>query len=280
MSSLTIKTNPASPEILAARAQTMKKVEDMCRSQKGWHEYDTPAEYRGFVIGSAKSYDNYLLHLAKSLGLTAVSVEYRLAPENPYPASHRDCIDAALYALSPAGESKLGGPLRILAGESAGGSLAVAVALALRDEHGVDVRSRISALLPSYAIFDLTYTPSLLSHTREAVLSQNGMKGFVEAAFSHIPLDQRKDPKVSSLYADLRNLPPALFLSGTEDALVDDSVFMAAKWNEAGNETEVCLIPGAWHAFTLIPAGEVTDEGLEELVRFGKKHLQFGKKHL
>jgi len=326
MSALIIKSNPASPEILAGRARSMKQVEDICRSQTQWYECETPAHYRrkrlegldgfmkpalyddarvvsapardghlielriiqpsnvtngvllhfhagGFVIGSAKSYDSYLLHLAKSLGLIAVSVEYRLAPENPYPRGHHDCIDAALYALSAEGEGALGGSLRILAGESAGGSLAVAVALALRDEYGVDVRSRIAALMPSYAIFDLTYTPSLLSHEREAVLSKDGMKRFVEAAFSSIPFAHRKDPKISTLYADLRALPPALFLSGTEDALVDDSIFMATKWNQAGNETELCLIPGAWHAFTLIPAGQVTDEGLEEIIRFGKKHL-------
>lgn len=200
-------------------------------------------------------------------------MEYRLAPENPYPASHQDCLDAALFALSPAGEARLGGPLRILAGESAGASLAIWVALALRDEYGVDVRSKIAAILPSYAIFDLTYTPSLLSHKREAVLSGEGMEMFMDAAFPHVPLAERKNAKISSLYAELGGMPPALFLCGTEDPLVDDSVFMAAKWSLAGNQAELKLVPGAWHAFTLIPAGKVTDEGMGELVRFAKQHV-------
>jgi acetyl esterase len=224
------------------------------------------------VIGSCKSYDNYLLHLATNLQVTAVSVEYRLAPENPYPAAHQDALDATLFALSPEGQTALGAPLRILAGESAGGSLATWVVLALRD-HGVDVRSKIACIMPSYPIYDLTYTPSLLKHEREAVLSREGMMRFVDTAFPDIKGEMRKDGSVSSLYADLRGMPPALFLCGTEDPLVDDSVFMGYKWNSAGNQSEVVLIPGAWHAFTLIPAGEVTEEGLEDLVKFAKKHL-------
>ncbi|TVY54803.1 Acetyl esterase [Lachnellula cervina] len=227
----------------------------------------------GFVIGSCKSYDNYLLHLANTLQVTAVSVEYRLAPENPYPAAHHDALDAAHFALSPEGENILGSPLRILAGESAGGSLATWVALALRDQ-GVNVRSKIACILSSYPIYDLTYTPSLLGHKREAILSSEGMRKFVDTAFPDMSLERRKDGNVSSLYAELSGMPPALFLCGTEDPLLDDSVFMGSKWAMAGNESEVLLVPGAWHAFTLIPAGEVTDEGLGDLVQFASKHLK------
>lgn len=96
---------------------------------------------------------------------------------------------------------------------------------------------------------------------------------FVDTAFPDVRGEARKDGSVSSLYADLRGMPPALFLCGTEDPLVDDSVFMGCKWALARNESEVVLVPGAWHAFTLIPAGKVTEEGLGELVRFAKKYL-------
>jgi acetyl esterase len=135
------------------------------------------------------------------------------------------------------------------------------------------VRSKIECIMPSYPIYDMTYTPSLLRHEREAVLSREGMMRFVDAAFPDVRGEARKDGSVSSLYADLRGMPPALFLCGTGDPLVDDSVFMGCKWALAGNESEVVLVPGAWHAFTLIPAGEVTEEGLGELVRFAKKYL-------
>ena len=224
----------------------------------------------GFVIGSCKSYDNYLLQLSDKLDLLAVSVEYRLAPEHPYPAAHNDAVDAARFALSPEGVAQLGGPLKVLAGESAGGYLATWVALQLCNS---DTASSVSALVASYPIYDLTFTPSCLSHTREAVLSCDGMKKFVDAAFPNVPTEQRRNPDLSLLHAHLDGLPPALFLCGTEDPLVDDSAFMAARWSLAGNQSELCLVPGAWHAFTLIPAGEVTDEGIGEIVSFVKKRV-------
>lgn len=179
--------------------------------------YAQPKSYRrfdktgGFVIGSNASYDTYLTRLSNELGLTVASVEYRLAPEHPYPDGYHDAVDAALFALSEDGVNKLGAPLRVLGGESAGGWYAVAVALALRDKHGVDVQSQLSAICAGYGIFDLTYTPSCLDHKRNIVLSSDGMQRFVEAGFAHIPLSDRKTPEISPLYADLRNLPQHSF---------------------------------------------------------------------
>lgn len=202
------------------------------------------------------------------------SVEYRLAPENPYPAGLNDAVDAALFTLSDSGLAELGAPLRVLGGESAGGWYAVAVALALRDKHGVDVRSQLSAICAGYAIFDLTYTPSCLNHKRKIVLSSNQMQRFAEAAFKHVPLRERKTADISPLYADLRNLPPAQFLVGEIEPLLDDSLFMAAKWSNAGNEVDLHVVSGGCHAFTLIPMGDATEEGLRSLIKFVKKHLR------
>lgn len=222
----------------------------------------------GFVIGSNASYDTYLTTLSDRLGLTMVSVEYRLAPENPFPKPLHDCVDAALYALSPSGEKELGAPLKVLGGESAGGWLAVSTGLSLRRDHGIDVRSTLDAIVSGYGIFDLTYTPSLLDHRRNIVLSKEGMMDFCEAAFGHIPMTQRKDPIISPVYADLREMPPALFLSGKIEPLLDDSIFMAVKWLQAGNATELTVVDGACHAFTIIPMGDATEQGLDIVVKF------------
>ncbi|KAF5628931.1 lipase esterase [Fusarium sp. NRRL 52700] len=231
----------------------------------------------GFVIGSNASYDTYLTRLSNELSLTMASVEYRLAPENPYPAGYNDAVDAALFALSEDGVSKLGAQLRVLGGESAGAWYAVSVALALRDKHGVDVQSQLSAICAGYGIFDLTYTPSCLYHKRNIVLSSDGMQRFAEAAFAHIPLRDRKTPYVSPLYADLGNLPPAQFLVGTIEPLLDDSIFMAAKWSNSGNEADLRIVDGGCHAFTLIPMGDATEEGLQSVISFVKKHLNQSK---
>lgn len=227
----------------------------------------------GFVIGSSRSYDNYLVSMAKRLDLVAVSVDYRLAPEFVYPTHQQDCVDAALFALSKEGEFQLGGRLRVLMGESAGGALTIGTALRLRDEHDIDVRSKIDVLLASYGPYDLTYTPSVLRHTREVIMGKYSYMKFMETSLGHIPLVERKDPKISPLYADLSRMPPALFMTGTEDPLSDDSVFMAYKWRQAGNVVRLVLVPGAWHAFNLIPAGAVTEEGNNDIVDFARQHL-------
>lgn len=228
----------------------------------------------GFIIGSNRSYDTYLTRLSDELGLTIASVEYRLAPEHLHPAGYDDCIDAALFALSDDGVRQLNGPLRVLGGESAGGWFAVAVALALRDNHGIDVKSQLSAICAGYGIFDLTYTPSCLNHKRKIVLSSDLMQSFVEAAFGHMSLQERKSPEISPLYADLSNMPPGHFLVGDIEPLIDDSMFMAAKWANAGNEADLHIVSGACHAFTLIPMGDTTEEGLQSLVDFVKKYVK------
>lgn len=85
---------------------------------------DTPSK-DGFIVDSARSYSTYLLKLANGLYLNVGSVECRVAPENPFPVSQNDRQNAALLALSVERETKLGGKLRVLAGESARGHLVV-----------------------------------------------------------------------------------------------------------------------------------------------------------
>ncbi|PNP76437.1 hypothetical protein FNYG_10223 [Fusarium nygamai] len=222
----------------------------------------------GLVYGTARGQDNYLQALANSLGLTAVSVEYRLAPEHPFPASQHDATDAALFALSAAGEGKLGGPLRLLAGESSGAYLAVWAAISLRDDHGVDVKASLDGLLCSYGIYDISYTPSLLRHERNIIVGRESMFRLVDAAFPPEQVVNRKDASVSPLYADLKDLPPALFLCGTEDSVIDDSVFLGSRWSLAGNKADVKLVPKGFHAFSLIPTGEIQKEGVSDIVSF------------
>jgi acetyl esterase len=226
------------------------------------------------VIGSAATQDNYLKRIATELSLAVVSVEYRLATDFAFPTMGEDCLDAALYALSDEGRNALGGSLVVLGGESAGAYLTVWTAIRLR-ERGIDVRKYIKVLAPSYGIFDLTYTPSVFAHTRRAIMGKSDTFKYIDAAFPacKFPLEERKKGMWSPLYDDLQNLPPAIFLVGTVDPLLDDSVFMASKWSLAGNVAKLVIIPEAVHGFTLPPLGEVTDEGNLELIAFLKQYI-------
>lgn len=209
--------------------------------------------------------------MANLLRLTIVSVEYRLTPEHPHPAGLNDCIDAALFLLSSQGEAEVGQPLKILGGKSAGAYLSVQVALSLRRDHGIDIRSRVAAIVAGYGIFDVMLTPSVMHHKRRIILGKTDMENFMDLTFSHLSLAERKDGRVSPLFAEHRDMPPTHFLIGTVDPLKDDSIFMAIKWWHAGNETVLDIVQGAAHGFTLIPVGEARKEGIDRVANFPRQ---------
>ena len=206
----------------------------------------------GWVLGAADEQDFLLEAIADATGLCAVSVDYRLAPEHSYPAGHDDCEDAALWLLEQ-GAAELGVPARFaIGGESAGASLSVATLLRLRDRHGIEGAFAAANLV--YGAFDLTGTPSRrIWGDRQLVLSDTIMNWFTQCLVGAVDDSARRDPDLSPLYADLRNMPPALFTVGTADALIDDSLFMAARWQAAGNRAELRVYEEACHAFTAFP---------------------------
>jgi acetyl esterase/lipase len=198
----------------------------------------------GWTLGAADLQDPALKAAADATGLVMVSVDYRLAPEHPYPAAPDDCEDAAHWLLD-----NFGGR-RAIGGESAGAQLAVVTLLRLRDRDGISPREAFAAANLVFGPFDLTGTPSrFLWGDRELVLSDPMMEWFVASYVPGTSERERREPDVSPLYADLRDLPPALFSCGTMDPLVDDTLFMEARWRSAGNETALTLWPEAVHGF-------------------------------
>ncbi|HEX7626904.1 MAG TPA: alpha/beta hydrolase [Gaiellaceae bacterium] len=201
----------------------------------------------GWTIGTADGQDPLLAEIAQETGLTAVSVDYRLAPEQPYPAGQDDCEDAALWFLE-----NYSGRLAI-GGESAGAHLAVVALLRLRDLHGISPRAFAAANLV-FGVYDLTGSPSRrLWGDRELILSSPLMDWFADCYLPGVSHHDRQAPDVSPLYADLHDLPSALFTCGTMDPLLDDSLFMDARWRAAGNEARLSLWPEGAHAFTAFP---------------------------
>ena len=205
----------------------------------------------GWVLGGADQQDVSLWRLATEARQAVVSVDYRLAPEHPYPAGLEDCEDAALWLVEHA-RSEFGTSSLSIGGESAGAHLAVLTLLKLRDRHGV--RDAFGAASLVFGCYDLSMTPSQRRWgERYLVLSGPVMRWFTEQFLPDVDPEALRSPEISPLYADLAGLPPAQFVAGTLDPLLDDSLFMAARWEAAGNESRLLVYPEAVHGFTAFP---------------------------
>ena len=202
----------------------------------------------GWVLGGADMQDPMLERLADATGLAVVSVEYRLAPEHPYPAGPDDCEAAAAW-LTHNAKAEFGSDALTVGGESAGGHLAATTVIRMRDRHGY-TGFRGANLV--YGAFDMSMTPSqrCFGETRLILRTSD----IVQFANAFLPaITDRRDPDISPLFADLHGLCPALFTVGTADALLDDTLFMHARWLAAGNPAELAIHPGGAHGFTLFP---------------------------
>lgn len=207
----------------------------------------------GWTLGDHDGQDVRLGRLVAETGLAVASVGYRLAPEHPYPAGLDDCEAAALWLLDHREmlAAEADAPLAI-GGDSAGGHLSAATLLRLRDRHGR--HGAFGAAVLQYGAYDLSMTPSQrLWGERNLVLSTPIIHWFGEQFLPGVAREDRRDPEISPLYAQLHDLPPAIFTIGTADALLDDSLFMCARWQAAGNLAELRVWPEAPHGFVSLP---------------------------
>jgi acetyl esterase/lipase len=206
----------------------------------------------GWTLGENDMQDLRLQRLARETGLTVASVGYRLAPEHPYPAGPDDGEAAAVWLLGDEAREILGTGPKTIGGDSAGAHLAVVTLLRLRDRHGIT--GAFAAAVLQYGSFDLSMTPSQrLWGERNLVLSGPIMEWFGDQFLPHHDREQRRDPDISPLFAELSDMPPAIFTVGTEDPLIDDTLFMEARWRTAGHVTELRIWPEAPHGFLSLP---------------------------
>jgi acetyl esterase/lipase len=202
----------------------------------------------GHVLGSHDAQDPMLDAIANAAGAVVVSIGYRLAPEHRYPAGPDDCEAGAMWLVENA-LREFGSERMVIGGESAGAHLAAVTALRLRDKHHVTPFRGANLV---YGVYDLSFTPSVRNWgERNLILSTP----IIEWFSNHFIPDkaQRATSDASPLHANLRSLPPALFTVGTLDPLLDDSLFMSARWAAAGSRAELAIYPGGVHGFNLFP---------------------------
>ena len=198
----------------------------------------------GHVMGSIGIMDNVAREIAHASGAAVISVEYRLAPEHPFPEGLDDCEAVARWALAHAADFDTAPDLVTVAGESAGGNLSAAVALRLRDAGITSLAGQAllypgvaaGAEFPSEVEFD-----GLIRSRKAAELNWQAYAG---------GRDISRDPYAAPLYAEtLAGLPPALVVLGGCDMLRDEGRAYAARLRDDGVDvTEVCFA-GQPHGF-------------------------------
>ena len=207
----------------------------------------------GWALGAADQQDLLLTTVADVANAAVVSIEYRLAPEHPFPAGPDDCEAVAHWLVEHAKE-EFGSSRLMIGGESAGAHLSVVTLLRLRDRHGISGAFAGANLV--FGVYDLAMTPSARSWgERNLVISTPIMAWFADMLVPGTTDEERRAPQVSPLYADLRDMPPALFTVGMLDPLLDDSLFMAARWRAANNQSSLRVYPESVHGFIRFPTG-------------------------
>jgi acetyl esterase len=225
----------------------------------------------GWVSGSPRTHRK-LAHRFAEAGFLVVNVDYRLAPEHPFPAGFEDCIAAVRWAASEAG--RFGGdPERLaIGGDSAGGNLSAATAIALARERSAP---RIRAALLLYGVFDFaTIRDGLAADERLAELGRDMVDLMVHSYLgANAAPALLHDPRVSPVRAADR-LPPSFVVVGGADPLVGQARRLAEELERAGVPHEHVLVDGMPHGFAQMEFFPQARQTIDRMVEFLRKHLR------
>jgi epsilon-lactone hydrolase len=201
----------------------------------------------GYLFGSPKTHRQVLIAMAKAFQAPAYGLDYRLAPEHPFPAAVEDAAQAYEWLLGRYPEASI-----VLAGDSAGAGLAIATAVGVRDS-GWKPPKAIVGFSP-YS--DLAVTGASVEANAKtcAMFTPRGIR---EAAAIYLAGANARDPRASPLYADLAGLPPMLLFASRHEILRDDTLRLAERASTAGVKVQLIVrdrLPHVWPVFvTLLP---------------------------
>ena len=220
----------------------------------------------GFVAGSPKISRPMSEGLAYYSGVKVLAIDYRLAPENPFPAGLEDCIKAYRWLISQGIQSKK----IIIAGDSAGGDLALATGLALKEKQ-IELPAGFIAISPCT---DLAITgESARTRAKDDPMLDPSMHNKIITSYLPKGANRKefvKNPLVSPLYGSFKTFPPVLIEVGSEEILYDDSRRMVEKLKADGVNATLREWKGLWHVFqyfTILPESARSFEEMGHFIR-------------
>lgn len=217
----------------------------------------------GWTMGSAKGYSEFGYRISKAADARVLVIDYRLAPENPFPAPLDDTVAAFRWARAQAGVRRVA-----LVGDSAGGGLVVAALVKLREDGDPSpAPSVVCSPLVDLAGEGASLTERAHLDPLPAAALVTAMGGAYLAG-----RNPKSTPLASPLYADLSGLPPLLVLVGTDEGLHDDSVRLVERIRAARGEAELRIGEGMvhiWPLFTFLPEAVTATDGIGEHLRKG-----------
>lgn len=216
-----------------------------------------------YVAGSVRTHRAMIARIARAAQCKAVGIDYRKAPEHPYPAALEDAMDAYRELVH------LGYKYIYLAGDSAGGGLSLALMMKLRDE-GIAVRPSGAALISPWT--DLTMSGESIetkAHV-DPLIDPSVMVAFAQKYHGDV---LPTEPYISPLFGDLSNLPPVLIQVGGREVLLDDATRLAKKMKKAGGEVELAIWDNMMHVWHYL-AGILPEAGeaIKDIGQFIQQH--------
>jgi len=213
----------------------------------------------GFVLGDLDTHDEMARILAANTGCVTVAVDYRLAPEHPFPAAVDDCFAALNWAATNAQELGADASRIAVVGDSAGGNLAAVMALKAREEGGPALCGQVLI----YPAVDLT-APMLPAPDGKFYILSPETRKFFNGAYLREPTHASLPYVSPALADDLRGLPPALIITAEYDPLCAQGEALAARLKQMGIETELKRYDGAIHGFATFPV-PMRDQALRQI---------------
>lgn len=224
----------------------------------------------GYCVGSLDTHRGLVSRLALAGQTRLLIIDYRLAPENPFPAALEDALSAYRWLL----EQGIPGKRIVVGGDSAGGGLSLATAVSLRDA-GQALPGGLFLLSPWT---DLTFSGESHHTRKEADPIFGGGNSSLEYGPAYLGVNDPTHPLISPLFADLRGLPPTLIHVGSDEILLDDSTRLEKKMKICGVKAHLEVWQGMWHVFqAFAPYSPEAQASIEKIGKFIRKSILRGK---